>query len=235
MNNTPLFLPKPDVTFSMQQFVQKLIDDYLSQNEQLSQELYEKIAKSLVEINTQLIQLEKKTSSTVPIFSEDVRELNRLVQTTLSQIRSTEDDSNITSLSNLGLEAVLRELCLKNSVLNDFPIFFECKRSVQNWLDRSQAICLYYFVRLVLEFVSKEKWMTFISLEIQETQVFVCCQTFLGSTGLALQQSRMDQLLPVFQEWIDLWDGELQSFFPNDVSFRLTASLNKQDLRSLTD
>lgn len=228
MNSQPAALSKPYLAKNLHHIVQKMIDENLSQNEHLAQELYENTAQSLVAINTQLILLEKKTAQTAPLFLEDVRELNFLIQTILSQIRNSEYDLTITSLSNLGLEAVLREFCLRTSIMQDFPIYFECNRHSQDMLDRSQSLCLYYFVNLILEFASKEKWSSLVSLEIQENKTLVDCQIFSEPTQSKSLKSSSEQLLPILQGWMNLWDGELQFQYTANDSLQATASFSRE-------
>jgi hypothetical protein len=215
---------------TIQQLVQRLADEYLSQSDEVSHGLFENIAQSLLAVKTRLSLIEKKLPSEYSDCTNDIQQLNKLLQTALSQIRILESRSFSNTLSNLGLEAALREICFQTSIRQDFPVFFMKKGGVlsEDGLGRPQALCLYYFTVMVLEYAAREKCSLSIFLEVQDLKVMVDCHIYPESAGQDPIKQVREQLLPVLEEWIYLWNGDFESAFSTNQEMSLTACLIRQ-------
>jgi signal transduction histidine kinase len=211
----------------LQQLVQKMAKDAEKKNSMVSYELFEDVAQSLAAIKTSLVIMEKKLPVESAEISSSIRDMDQLLQKTLCKIRGLADDLYSSTLTNLGLEPALNELCkqFENRTGNKVGFRGYLQSPVPARLDHSQELCLYTFSEQVLELIAIKGYQGCISLDYSENEVMLDFRCHLDKVDSQRIIALMEPLIPVLQEWLHLWDGKLQTTILPEGFVNLTASL----------
>jgi signal transduction histidine kinase len=227
--NNPLEIPSTMIhNIHLYQLVQQLIDNYQLENDHVSHELYENIAQSLVAIKTQLVLMEKKLSSQSPEFTNNIQNMDSILQSTLRQIRALADGLYSNKLVSLGLEATIKDLCTNYRSLMNRRVSFENNLTgyVPPWIGRQHALCLYYFTDQALTYAcSRSDSPISVLLEWYPEQRISISVRF--SQRNQPENSERNTILPILQEWLYVWGGNVTFAMLPDSVVSLTAWMDE--------
>jgi signal transduction histidine kinase len=215
----------------LQQLIKWLADDYLSNNDHISHELYENIAQSLVAIRTQLVLLEEDIPSELSELIGNIHQLYTILHAVLGQILSLADGLHSNILANKGLVAAIKLLCQSYPSQWNIQVSFggNLQKNLPEWVSRQHTICLYYFIEQALGIAGATGNPIFVYLECEQHEITAIVRFITFDHPANLDQ---ENILKILREWLSVWGGHMECSIPSPDMVQLTASLEANAIES---